>query len=118
MAETLPYSSSGGIPHGSRLVTIDGVAYVAENFRPTRPTRRLERDDQVGAPNGFKLLKARKTATATLQLATVDTPIPGRGREFAGEAKDAVVAWVIETVSDPEEAGALRTVEISVLEKA
>jgi len=117
MAETLPYSSTPGIPHGSRIVTIDGVAYIAEGFQPTRPTTQLPRKNQLGAPNGFKLLKERKTATATLQLETDSTPVPGRGREFAGEAVDEVVAWVIIEVSNPEVSDGLKTVSITVWEK-
>lgn len=117
MAETLPYSSTPGIPHGSRIITIDAVAYIAENFQPTRPTNQLTRNTHLGAPNGFKLLKGRKTATATLQLETDATPIPGRGREFAGEAVDEVAAWVIIDVSNPEQSDGLKTVNITCWEK-
>lgn len=117
MAETLPYSSADGIPHGSRIITIDSVAYIADGFQPTRPTQQLERKTHLGAPNGFKLLKGRKTATATLQLATDSTPVPGRGREFAGETVDEVEAWVIIDVSNPEVSDGLKTVSITCWEK-
>lgn len=114
MPETLPYSSvAGGIPHGSRIVTIDGVAYIADSFQVTAPTKQLSQNNHLGADARFKLIAARKTATATLQLETASTTLPGRGREFDGEAADEVAKWVITEVGVPYQADAITLVNIT-----
>jgi hypothetical protein len=118
MAETLPYvSSPDALPYGSRIVTINGVAYIANNFRVQRPTTRLRRKTHLGAPNGLRLLKEAKTATADLQLETSATALPARGNEFAGEAKDEVAAWVVGDVGDEEVNDGLKTVSVTCEEK-
>lgn len=118
MPETLPYVTvPDGLPHGSRILTIDAVAYIANSFQPRAPTKQLTRTTHLGAPNGFKLLRDRKVASAVLQLDKTTTAIPGRGREFAGEAVDNVAAWVIIDVGAPEEAEGLKTVTIECWEK-
>lgn len=119
MAETLPYvTSTDALPYGSRIVTINSVAYIANNFSVTRPTTLLERKTHLGAPNGARLLQNAKTGTADLQLATSATAIPGRGQEFDGEASDEVSKWFITEVSDAQTNDGLRTVNISFREKA
>ncbi len=118
MPETLPYvTTAGGLPYGSRILMINGVAYIADNFNITRPTQQLSRKSQIGAPNGFRLLADRKTATASLQLEVDSTAIPGRGLEFDGEAADEVAKWVIIEVSPAEVSDGLKTVAISCWEK-
>lgn len=113
MPDSLPYSSTPGIPHGSRIVTIDGTAYIADNFNITSPTKQLSQNNHLGADARFKLLAGRKTATAQLQLASDSTPLPGRGNEFDGEATDEVGKWVIIEVSSVEQADQIKVVNIS-----
>ena len=113
MPDTLPYSSVAGIPSGSRIITIAGVAYIADNFNITSPTKQLNQADETGKDARFKLLEARKTATAQLQLATTSTALPGRGNEFDGLPEDEVAKWVITEVSPVEQAEAIKIVNIT-----
>lgn len=108
-----PYSSTPGIPHGSRIVTLDSTAYIADNFTPIYPTKFSGQNDQNGRPARFMLKDDFATATAQLQLETDATPIPANGQECDPEPNDLVARWVVESVSPPEEAEGIRIVNVT-----
>jgi hypothetical protein len=111
------YESESGIPHGSRLLTITraGVPtfYKCDSFQPSYPTNTLNQNDQLGRAARFKVVNGFPTASATLQLASTSTPIPARQETFEPESYDQVTRWVITSVSAPEEAEGIRTVQIN-----
>lgn len=101
----LPYNP-GTVGYGSLVLTINSVAYVAEDISLTIPTRTIERNTELGAPGDFVLIEGRTTGSATLQLATATTVLPTNGQEFsvdlteAGSTQDYVVSNVSRTFGD------------------
>ena len=90
-----------GLPFGSILVTINGHDYEFENFTPKYPTRKIEREDHIGVPNGFALIKGFTTATATVQLDTEATTRLTVGDTFTHDYGRGDQTWVIGEVDDP-----------------
>lgn len=111
------YESQTGIPHGSRVVTITRsgtpTTYIADNFSPSYPGKKLNQNDQLGRARRFKIARDFPTATATLQLESTTTVIPQIGEEIPADANDRVTKWVITDVSPAEQADAIRTVNIT-----
>lgn len=113
------YSSEPGIPHGSRIVTITRngtpTAYFCDSFSPSYPSKRMAQNDNLGRAARFKLAKDFPTASATLQLATDTTPIPAQHEIIPAAVGDLCTHWVIESVSPPEEAESIRTVQVTLV---
>lgn len=81
--------NNGTVQHGSRVLTIGsasggtgGTAYVADNFNVTRPTKTIERTNELDAPSGQVTYETFVTGSATLQLAADTTKAPLLGHEF------------------------------------
>jgi hypothetical protein len=88
MAVTMP-KNDGAVQYGTRVLTIGsaangtgGTTYVAENFSVNRPTKTIERFNEVDELNGQVTYVAPVTGSATLQLAASATPEPLLGWEF------------------------------------
>lgn len=77
------YKNDGTIPYGSRVLTINGVDYVATNIEIRRPEQAIKRYNQLGEPSGSVGIADFVEGTATLQLATTSTVIPVQGLEFS-----------------------------------
>ena len=81
--------NNGTVQYGSRVLTIGastggtgGVAFVADNFSVTRPTKTIERTNETDAPSGQATYTTFVTGSATLQLAASTTKAPSLGHEF------------------------------------
>lgn len=104
--------NDGNVPFGGFTVTLyRGTSalgtYILETFTPSRPTKKVERSDQFGGPNGFALVNAQESANGVLQIAITSTPFPQRG-DFFTLSSDPTIGnekWVIESISQPFEAG-------------
>ncbi|MDB6022932.1 MAG: hypothetical protein JWQ04_2789 [Pedosphaera sp.] len=104
--------NDGGVPYGSfsittwmrKTVALTG-AYILENFNVKRPTKVVERPDQIGGPNGFALVNAQETATGVSQVATSNTNRLQRGDFFTltVDANIGAEKWVIQDLDDPYE---------------
>lgn len=115
----LPFND-GTVPFGSRVLTINAVTYVAENFEVSEPTFKVERRDEINAPNGQYIGPDFINGSATLQLATSSTAIPALGDTFATKPRAADVAnttFAISEVGIPEEQGAIKKVPIKFVKK-
>jgi hypothetical protein len=117
MPPTDVYLSENGIPHGSRIVTItrSGVptVYKCDNFTPTYPGKTKNQNDHLGRATRFAVVGDFPTASATLQLASDQTPIPQIREEIPAASGDLVARWVITSVSPAEEADNIRVVSIN-----
>lgn len=74
--------NDGGLVFGSQVVTIDSVAYVAENISIDAPSTIIEQKNQYGVPSGQVIVEGFITGTATLQLASSTTAMPSIGDTF------------------------------------
>ena len=114
----LPFIDNA-VPYGSSRVIINSVSgspYVAENISLSFPTRLVERQDQLGAPNGFVIIKGQPTGSCTLQIATSGATYPNAGDTITAFS-DLILPsyasghpWAISNVTSPyEQAGVWKT---------
>lgn len=78
-----PQYNDGTVQYGSRVFTINSVAYVADNISVNRPTKEIERTNQIGEPSGSVGVAGFVSGSATLQLASGATVEPTAGQTFA-----------------------------------
>lgn len=78
----MPTYNDGSVPYGSQVVTIGGVAFVAEQINVTEPSNIIERMDELGVPSGQVIIAGFVNGTAVLQLATTSTQLPTFGATF------------------------------------
>lgn len=75
--------NDGAVVGFSRVLTINGVTYVADDFKFDTPTgTSFTRTDEQSKPTGKVDVKGIMTGTATLQLQTSATALPGWGETF------------------------------------
>lgn len=115
----LPFND-GTVPFGSRVLTINSVTYVAENFEVKEPTFNVERRNEINQPNGQYIDADFITGSATLQLATSSTAIPANGDTFATKPRAADVStttFVLTEIGIPEEQGGIKKVPVQFRKK-
>jgi hypothetical protein len=83
--------------HGTEVVTIDSVAYVADDLNLNAPSTELIQYDENGEPNGQVLIADVMTLTGTLQKAASGTVRPGHLKEFTIATGDYAGTWVVST---------------------
>lgn len=104
----IPYLYPSTFPYGSRVVTFNfsaggSASCILEAFEPSEGTFELNRQDQLGAPNGFVLISEPRTATATAQLATSSTTYISRGDYAQISIKNGTsLTFVVTQASQPE----------------
>ena len=107
----IPYLYPTTFPYGSRSVTFifGGVvgataSVILESVEVSETTTELNRQNALGAPNGFALISEPRTATATAQLATTAVTYVSRGdtTAFAPPGSAVVVTWVVTQASNAE----------------
>lgn len=69
--------NDGAVPYGSISITINSVAYIAENITSSKADQLIQRRGATGAPTGCAFVTDFNTGSATLQLATSSTAVPG-----------------------------------------
>lgn len=108
----IPYTTTASLPYGSRVITIGGLAYVAQNFSTDQSLNVIERTDELGAPNGAVGIQTARTGSAQLQLATSAITVPSAGDEFSAKS----ITWFLTQVGEPEEASSFKVVDVSFRE--
>lgn len=105
----IPYLYPTTFPYGSRAVTFSfsggGTGLVIlESFEPTEGTTEINRQNEVGAPNGFVLISEPITATATGQIAGTSTTYISRGdtTNFAWKYGQTAITFVVTQAGHPE----------------
>lgn len=76
------FTNDGAVRYGSRVLTINSVAYVADNFTVTRPSKTIVRTNQLDEPSGQVSYADVATGSAQLQLADAAAREPALGDEF------------------------------------
>lgn len=106
--------NDGNIQYGSFIATVMGppqpngtqrCIQIMESFSAARPTKRINRSDEIGGPNGFVLVRAQGTASGVLQMGDSTVARPKVGDWFT-QTLDPDIGperWVIETLTDPRE---------------
>jgi hypothetical protein len=104
----IPYLYPTSFPYGSRVVTFTfsgggtGAA-ILESFESTEPTTEINRQNELGAPNGFALIAEPRTATATAQLATTSSTYIQRGDTCSvAITSGGAITFVVSQSSNPE----------------
>jgi hypothetical protein len=130
--------NDGGLPHGSRKVQIfppaglDGSGsttwgvtpkgvYALSNWNPIRRSRKTNRYDEVGKPNGSFGVDDYVEASCLAQLANVTSVMLDTGDAFTTNRAihttgGAAVpeSWVIEEAGEPEEQNGIKFVPLRV----
>jgi hypothetical protein len=75
--------NDGGVVFGSQVVTINSVAYVAENIDFDDPSKNIVRTNENGVPDGQVFIDDVASGSATLQLASASTVAPPKYAEFS-----------------------------------
>jgi hypothetical protein len=75
--------NDGTVQYGSRSLTINAVAYVADNITVNRPSKAVDRTNNLGEPTGSVGIADFVTGSCTLQLAADATAEPTNGLTFA-----------------------------------
>jgi hypothetical protein len=105
------------IPYGSRVLTINSVAYVADQITVTRPTKKILRTNELDEPAGSIGVPDFETGSATLQLATGSTAIPTRGLTFTTTFAVSAETFYVDNVTQPESKGEVKQVQITFTKK-
>lgn len=117
---SLPYSTSAGLPYGTRVLTIPtgGVQYICNDFDAKQDGQLIERKTELGAPNGAVLLRTAYTGTATLQLAANTTAYANTSMVFSAriEQENTNANFFITGTGAPEGPDQFKTVAITFRE--
>lgn len=81
---------------GSSPVTINSVAYIAEDIQIQHPSTVKEIKDSNAIPTGQVLIPENSTGTMKLQLATAATAVPARNQSFTLYG----VLWYVKDVGE------------------
>jgi hypothetical protein len=109
----MPEYNDGTIPHGSRILTINSVAYAAESFDLSEPMEAVQRKNVVtNAPAGAVYTDGFVTGTATCQLDNAENP-PTMGLTFITPVRGTNANFVVTDVGTPEAQGELKKFTIS-----
>lgn len=112
----IPYLTTANLPYGSRVLTINSIGYIANNFSTSQGLNVIERMDQNGAPNGAVGIQTARTGSAQLQMALSTTTFPTAGLSFTVSIDAATVTFFLTSVGRPEEAQSFKVADISFRE--
>jgi hypothetical protein len=104
----IPYLYPTSFPYGSRVVTFNFAgggtgSAILESIEITEPTTEINRQNELGAPNGFVLIAEPRTGTATAQLATTSSTYISRGDTASISIKNGTaITFVVTEAGYPE----------------
>ena len=109
----------GTLPFGSRVLTIGGVTYIADNVDVTRPSKVVRNTDENDEPDGAVYVPDFVTGSATLQLASSATAIPALHAEFTTTMSSGVgvETFILTEIGQPETKDGLKKVRVSFAKK-
>lgn len=105
----------GTVTAGSPPSVPSGTSYVLESISLTYPTKEIRRPDQIGAPNGFVLVRDQPTGSATIQVPMGSgsynsstggwdgVPWPALGQGFVDNFLANNEVWIISHIGEPFE---------------
>lgn len=97
------FTNDGTIPYGSKVLTIGGVIFIADDIQVSRPSKKISRTDQLDEPSGSVNYEDFHSFTATLQLATTATVPPAKGATCTVTFDDVYgsESWFVFDINQP-----------------
>lgn len=96
------FKNEGTVQYGSKVLTIDAVAYVADNVTINRTSKTIPRTNEIDEPSGQVSYKGEPdTGTAQIQLASGSTAFPSQGDTFTIDLGFASETYYITDISIP-----------------
>lgn len=95
--------NDGSVPYGASpaSITINSVTYVVESWSTQEAVEIIERRGATNVPNARVVTEAITEGSATLQLATITTPLPERGITFTAPFRGVTLCqWVVTDVGN------------------
>lgn len=86
-----PAYNDGTVQYGCRVLTINGNPYVADNLSINRPTKAIDRTNEIGEPSGSVGVADFVTGSAQIQLASGSTVEPIIGNTTSAITLDAAI---------------------------
>lgn len=110
----------GTMAYGSRVLTINSVAYIVNNIQITRPSTEAEDEKQDGTPGRRRETRGRAEFSGELQLAASNTAYPKFGDTFSAtfDAQYGAETFALQPVpyGETNAAGDIRVVNITAKE--
>jgi hypothetical protein len=95
--------NDGDLKFGSRVVTINSIAYIAESFTIDQPVQVVESTDELAQPRGSYAFDGFVTGSATLLFPDQDSGAPTRHMTFTSDDNQGVSkTWIVRNVSVPQ----------------
>jgi hypothetical protein len=109
------FENDSSFAYGSRVLTIDSVAYVAENCVVNRGSKTIEQTNEIDEPTRQVSYRTFVVGSATLQLASTATVIPEQGDEFSTTWVTAIGSetFYLTDIDQPESKGDAKFVNVS-----
>ncbi len=98
---------------GASPLTINSVAYIAEDIDIQNPTKIPQIADANGIPTGQVIIPQNPTGTMTLQLATSNTVVPPKAQTFTMFGS----TWYVTDVGTAYKQGEYVKVKVSFVNK-
>jgi hypothetical protein len=95
------FENDGSIPYGSQVLLINSVNYIADSIEFQRPSKEINRTNELDEPTGSVNYEDFHRATATLQLAAAATAIPAKGQDVTILVGGANVNFFVYDVTIP-----------------
>jgi hypothetical protein len=108
--------NDGDIPFGSQVVSINGTDYVAEEIEFEEKSTAIYRRNEINVPNGGVYIQDLVTGKMTLQLASVDTPIPEGQSIVTMDFRGAPTQFVITNLSAPQKQDEIHKLKMELTE--
>lgn len=108
------FTNDGDIPFGSEIVTINATEYVAEEIDFHEKSSKFYRRDERNIPNGGVYIEDITEGSMTLQLGSLDTPIPENQSVVTIPFRGEDVDFVITDVSQPKKQNDIRKMKMTI----
>lgn len=108
--------NDNSVQYGSQILTLNSIAFVADNFETTQPSTVIERTNQLGEPSGSVGIAGFIRGTATVQLASSTHAAQiTLGQDFTANS-DTTTTYYITDISEPQVKDAEQKVNISFIQ--
>lgn len=95
------FFNDNAVPRGGFIAAFHGAGAVkVERYNPVRPSKVVERPDEVGGPNGWSGVAAQNRGTATVQIPTSSGSAIALGDYFTEPAAFGARKMVVTEASD------------------
>jgi hypothetical protein len=108
--------NDGGVPHGSRVLNINGVNFVADNLTVTYGTKEILRTNATDEPSGSVAIPDFTRGTAQVQLSSSNAYVT-EGENFTTNIRGSNVTFLVQSVEVPETKGEEKKQSISFIKK-